>query len=69
MLREEINEARTLLISRDSLIKTLQQELAESSNSRKINTDLKVFLRVWIIIIILSNIKKYYKSHRLMICR
>lgn len=41
-LREEINEARTLLISRDSLIKSLQQELADTSTRKIINNDLKV---------------------------
>lgn len=43
LLREEINEARGLLISRDSLIKTLQQELADTNN-RKINNELRVNL-------------------------
>lgn len=40
-LREEINDARTLLISRDSLIKSLQQELADTTNRKMINNDLK----------------------------
>lgn len=49
-LREEINEARTLLISRDSLIKSLQQELADTSTRKIINNDLKVtFLFVFIL--------------------